>query len=80
MSKPVVRYRILRECKVGQPAIVITANHPLASNVYPVKTSPVAAYDPSTGFFETRNTCYVPGPFAEWPHGQDCPVPKSIPQ
>jgi hypothetical protein len=73
-QKPVVKYRTLVSCQVGKLAEVHTVNHPSSNNAGPQQTSTVITYDEATGVFETQNTRYVPGPFAKWPHGEDCAV------
>jgi hypothetical protein len=44
-------------------------DHPseLVSNTELVMTSAVVSFDPATGEFETRNSCYVPSKGASWP-------------
>jgi hypothetical protein len=68
-SKPVVRYETLVTCEVGHCAYVYPVDHPseLVSNTELVMTSAVVSFDPATGEFETRNSCYVPSKGASWP-------------
>ncbi len=80
MPKPIVKYRVLHSCAVGDTALVHTINHPGTSNSQRSRTSMVVSYDPKTGCFETSNTRYIPGPFATWPGGEDCPVLQAVPR
>jgi hypothetical protein len=72
--KPIAKYRTLVSCQVGKLAEVLATNHPSSSYAGPLQTSPVSSYDETKDVFETQNTRYVPGPFAKWPDGEDCPV------
>lgn len=65
-QKKVVRYHMLRACKVGDRAFIWPIDHPdIPVGAYG-KTSSVRMFDPLTGVAETANTRYEPGPFAEW--------------
>lgn len=68
MVKQKVRYRALHYCKVGERALVEPVNHPnyrAVRSLVPSMTSEVLKFEESTGCFETRNTVYEPGPFAD---------------
>lgn len=48
---------------IGRSVTVFTAEHPYVGPLgldYGVNTSPVVAYDETTGIIETDNTVYVP--------------------
>ena len=66
-AKPVVYYKSLMYCKVGEAALVFPTDHPKRSNTQAVRTSNVVSYDQATGEFETRNTRYTPLPDATRP-------------
>lgn len=75
--KQPVRYRALHYCKVGERALVETVNHPDYKSVRslePAATSVVVAFDPATGVFETQNSVYTPGPFADIKLREDLPA------
>ena len=79
MSKPkqAVRYRALHYCKVGERALVETVNHPDYKSVRslePAATSVVIKFDPLSGVFETQNSVYTPGPFADIKLREDLPA------
>jgi hypothetical protein len=73
-QKKLVRYHMLRACKVGDRAFVWPIDHPdIPVGTYG-KTTVVRNFDPQTGVAETANTRYEPGPFAEWSEkGDDSP-------
>lgn len=67
--KPVVRYKALAVCKVGDEALVFPLDHPgnRVSNAKVARTSRVVRYDRRSGEFETENTRYVPTEDARHP-------------
>ncbi len=70
-KKKIVRYHMLRACKVGDPAFVWPIDHPEIPVGKYGKTTTVHSFDPLTGVAETANTRYEPGPFAEWSERRD---------
>jgi hypothetical protein len=73
-KKKVVRYHMLRACKVGATAFVWPIDHPSIPVGKYGKTTIVLMFDPATGVAETANTRYEPGPFAEWSERRDDPA------
>jgi hypothetical protein len=70
-QKKIVRYHMLRACKVGDRAFVWPIDHPEIPVGTYGKTTVVQIFDPLTGVAETANTRYEPGPFAEWSERRD---------
>lgn len=64
LQKPIVLYRTLLACKIGDSAYLDPVNHPdpcgLVSNKKFVRTSVVKKYNKQTGEIETLNTIYKP--------------------
>jgi hypothetical protein len=65
-KKKLVRYHELRDCKVGQRALVWPIDHPAIPVGAYGKTTRVLSFDSQSGVAETANTRYEPGPFAQW--------------